>query len=231
MINAPNPIGFHCVYYGELKLMSLYQIFVKRVLDVVLSVAALLLMSSVLAAIAMAIKVRMGSPVCFTQERPGRNKESFLLYKFRTMDDKRDNKGNLLNDSSRLTSLGKTLRRLSFDELPQLWNVIKGDMSLVGPRPLLTRYLSYYSEKEQLRFTVLPGITGWAQINGRNKATWDQRLEYDILYAKNWNFLLDLKILFTTFNKVLRSKEVVVDAHSIMLNLDEERSKSQDAKE
>jgi len=137
-----------------------------------------------------------------------------------------DSNGNLLSDALRLTEFGKFLRRSSLDELPELLNVLKGEMSLVGPRPLLMRYLPFFTERERIRLTVLPGITGWAQVNGRNEASWDDRLAYDIWYVENRSFWLDLKILLLTFVRVVNTKGVVVDAQSIMLNLDDERSES-----
>jgi lipopolysaccharide/colanic/teichoic acid biosynthesis glycosyltransferase len=172
----------------------------------------------------MVIRQKMGSPVVLQQARPGIGELPFVLYKFRTMTDDRGPDGELLPDAARLTSLGRTLRRLSLDELPQLWNVIKGDMSLVGPRPLRMDYLPYFTELERLRHTVPPGITGWAQIHGRNEAAWDQRLAADVWYVENWSLLLDFKILLATLGRVLRRKNVVDDPRSIMLNLNEERA-------
>jgi lipopolysaccharide/colanic/teichoic acid biosynthesis glycosyltransferase len=195
----------------------------KRLFDLTITLVGLVLIAPLLLMIAVIVRIKLGSPVIFRQQRPGLHGKTFVIYKFRTMTDKLDDEGNLLSDAERLTGFGKFLRSSSLDELPELFNVLKGEMSLVGPRPLLMRYLPYYTERERLRFTVLPGITGWAQINGRNEVTWDRRLAYDSWYVENRSFRLDLKILFLTFFRVLGSKGVVVDARSIMLNLDEER--------
>lgn len=159
----------------------------------------------------------------FKQERPGYKQKSFFVYKFRTMNNKKDELGNLLPDSERLTSFGKIIRKLSLDELPQLINVLKGDMSLVGPRPLLVRYLPYYKECEFIRFDVKPGITGLAQINGRNTVSWDERFKYDIYYVENYNLFLDIKILFLTFSKVFKSDGVISAPNTLMKSLDCER--------
>ena len=166
----------------------------------------------------------MGRPVFFHQIRPGYFEKPFTIYKFRTMLKGNDALGNPLPDADRLHPVGSFLRRTSVDELPELWNVLRGDMSFVGPRPLLTRYLPFYTDQERIRFTVRPGITGWAQINGRNEASWSDRLQRDIWYVHNQSLVLDIKILWTTLLKVLRRDQVVVDARSIMLDLDEERA-------
>ncbi|NQT74019.1 MAG: sugar transferase [Chloroflexi bacterium] len=199
-----------------------FQRALKRFLDMVVSGMALLLLSPVLIVVAIIIRIRMGSPVIFKQVRPGKNKKNFTLYKFRTMNDKKDG-DILLSDSERLTALGKIIRRFSLDEMPQLWNVLKGDMSLVGPRPLLQQYLPYYTEEECLRFTVPPGITGWAQINGRNTLSWDDRLKHDVWYVKNLSFWLDIRIILLTVLKVLTSKGIAFDGVYGMLNLEDER--------
>jgi sugar transferase EpsL len=196
----------------------------KRILDFTASVLGLILLSPLLFVIVILVRLFLGSPVIFRQHRPGLHGKPFVLYKFRTMTDQRDEKGELLSDGDRLTRFGSFLRRTSLDELPELLNVLKGDMSLVGPRPLLMRYTPYFSEQERLRFTVLPGITGWAQINGRNESSWDQRLSDDVWYVERRNFWLDLRILLKTFAKVFKGQGVAVDARKIMLNLDEERS-------
>jgi lipopolysaccharide/colanic/teichoic acid biosynthesis glycosyltransferase len=168
----------------------------------------------------------MGSPVLFRQLRPGIDQKPFQLLKFRTMVDANGPTGELLPDAQRLTPLGRSLRRWSLDELPTLLNVIRGDMSLVGPRPLLMRYLPYYTDRERARFSVPPGLTGWAQVNGRNNAPWSERLERDVWYVENRNPWLDFKILLRTPLNVFRGQDVVVDARSIMRNLDEERSRA-----
>ena len=150
----------------------------------------------------------MGSPVLFKQDRPGLNEKIFKMYKFRTMTDKKDSLGNLLPDSERLTSFGKFLRSTSLDEIPELWNVLKGEMSLVGPRPLLVEYLRKYSKNEKRRHEVKPGISGWAQVNGRNNTTWEERFENDIYYVENLSFLLDIKIIIKTILKVIKRSDI-----------------------
>ncbi len=195
----------------------------KRALDLSLAIPTLVLLFPLLLVIALLVRVAIGSPVLFRQERPGLHGRSFGILKFRTMVDARDSDGVPLPDSQRLTRLGRLLRRTSLDELPELFNVLRGDMSLVGPRPLLTRYLPHYRERECLRHTVKPGITGWAQIHGRNEASWDDRLEKDVWYVENWSLLLDVKIIGSTILSVLGRKGIVVDPRSTMLNLDEER--------
>ena len=197
----------------------------KRLFDFIASAAGLFSLSPFLIVLYALVKFFLGSPVIFQQQRPGLHGKPFVLYKFRTMADLRNEKGELLSDGERLTPFGSFLRRTSLDELPELLNVLKGDMSLVGPRPLLMRYTPYFSERERLRFTVMPGITGWAQIHGRNKSSWDDRLSDDVWYVEHKSFLLDMKILAKTVALVFKRKGVVVDARSIMLNLDEERSR------
>lgn len=196
----------------------------KRIFDLSVSLVGLVVLCPVLVIVFIIVRLKIGSPAIFKQQRPGFNGKPFTMYKFRTMTEKRNSNDELLPDADRLTSLGKFLRATSIDELPELVNVLKGDMSLVGPRPLLMRYTVYFTEREKLRLTVLPGITGWAQINGRNESSWDKRLSDDVWYVENRSFLLDLKILYKTFASVFHSRGVVVDARSVMLNLDEERS-------
>jgi lipopolysaccharide/colanic/teichoic acid biosynthesis glycosyltransferase len=196
----------------------------KRALDIVLSATLLILLSPVIAAVALAIRVAMGPPVLFRQVRPGQGERPFALLKFRTMTGARSPSGELLGDGLRLTHLGSFLRRSSLDELPTLLNVLKGELSLVGPRPLLMRYLPYFTARERLRFAVPPGITGWAQVNGRNNTPWNVRLEQDAWYVENRSLLLDLEILVRTLLRVAGGRDVVVDARSVMLNLDEERA-------
>jgi lipopolysaccharide/colanic/teichoic acid biosynthesis glycosyltransferase len=157
---------------------------------------------------ALLIRVKIGSPVIFCQIRPGLNEEPFKLIKFRTMSNQYDTKGNLLNDSERLTSFGRWLRKTSIDELPELLNVLKGDMSLVGPRPLLMEYLSLYNKQQKKRHVVLPGITGWAQINGRNNISWDEKLNLDVWYVNNRSFWLDIKIILMTIKKVIARDDI-----------------------
>src|SRR5690606_244080 len=176
----------------------------KRVFDVVASSVLLVLLSPVIICIAVVIRVSMGPPVLFKQVRPGLHGRPFTMYKFRTMNDARDERGNLLPDSERLTRLGRFLRSTSLDELPELINVLKGEMSLVGPRPLLMEYLPLYTQEQARRHEVPPGITGWAQVNGRNAISWKEKFEYDVWYVDNWTLWLDLKILWQTLVAVLR---------------------------
>lgn len=175
----------------------------KRLFDVICAAAALIVLSPVLAVVAWLIRRQMGSPVLFRQMRPGLRGTPFLMVKFRTMRDARDANGVELPDSERLTRLGQFLRATSLDELPELWNVLKGDMSLVGPRPLLMEYLPLYSPREFRRHEVRPGVTGWAQVNGRNSLSWQQKFEMDVWYVDNRSFWLDLRILWMTVKKVL----------------------------
>jgi lipopolysaccharide/colanic/teichoic acid biosynthesis glycosyltransferase len=175
----------------------------KRLFDLALTVPGLILISPILAVIAVAVRFALGSPVLFRQRRPGFLARPFVLYKFRTMSDERDEEGNQLPDAVRLTRLGRILRSFSLDELPELFNVLKGEMSLVGPRPLLMRYLERYSAEQARRHEVLPGITGWTQVNGRNANTWEQKFEYDVWYVDHWSLRLDVKILLITLWKVL----------------------------
>ncbi|UKA68895.1 sugar transferase [Arthrobacter sp. FW306-05-C] len=195
----------------------------KRVVDVVISALALAALAGPMSVVGILIRKKLGSPVVFRQMRPGRDGELFEMYKFRTMTDERDLDGNLLPDAQRQTKFGSLLRSTSIDELPELWNVLKGDMSLVGPRPLLPRYSKYFTEEESLRSLVRPGITGWAQIKGRNTASWDDRLSNDVYYVKSCSLRLDAKILLLTAAKVFRRQGVVIDPESIMQNLDDER--------
>ena len=175
----------------------------KRLFDLALTVPGLILISPVLAVIAMAVRIVLGSPVLFRQRRPGLMARPFVLYKFRTMSNELDAEGNQMPDAVRLTRLGRLIRSFSLDELPELLNVIKGEMSLVGPRPLLMRYLERYSAEQSRRHDVLPGITGWTQVNGRNANTWEQKFEYDVWYVDHWSVRLDAKILLITLWKVL----------------------------
>ncbi len=175
----------------------------KRFFDLALTVPGLILISPVLAVIAIAVRIALGPPVLFRQRRPGLMARPFVLYKFRTMSNALDADGKPMPDAVRLTRLGRLLRSFSLDELPELLNVIKGEMSLVGPRPLLMRYLERYSAEQARRHDVLPGITGWTQVNGRNANTWEQKFEYDVWYVDHWSVRLDVKILLITLWKVL----------------------------
>ncbi len=195
----------------------------KRMTDVVVSIFLISLLVPIFLVIALLIRINIGAPILFIQKRPGLNGKIFSLYKFRTMTDEKNAKGELKPDYMRLTSLGKLLRRLSADELPQLYNVLKGDMSFIGPRPLLVGYLPYYTNRENKRHNVRPGITGLAQIKGRNNLNWDDRLEFDVQYVENYSLLLDIKIIFLTVIKVVKKEDIVVDPRSIMLDLDKER--------
>ena len=178
----------------------------KRAFDWVVSLLALAVLSPLLLLIAVLVRIKLGAPVFFTQLRPGLDGRSFRIWKFRTMTDRRDASGGLLPDGERLTGFGRWLRGTSLDELPELWNVLRGDMSLVGPRPLLTRYLERYSREEARRHEVRPGLTGWAQINGRNATTWEQRLRLDVWYVDHRSFFFDLRIIFRTVTIVLRKR-------------------------
>lgn len=177
---------------------------IKRCLDIMGSAAGLLLLSPIILIIAMLVRLRLGSPILFTQERPGRDNRIFRMMKFRTMTDARGPDGKLLVDAERLTPFGRWLRSTSLDELPELWNVLRGDMSLVGPRPLLVQYLPLYSPEQARRHETKPGLTGWAQINGRNALSWDQKFAFDVWYVTNQSLMLDLRILWLTFWRVLR---------------------------
>ena len=186
----------------------MYRLLFKRVIDIFLSLIFILLFWWLYIVIAILVRKKLGSPVIFKQKRPGINEKIFTMYKFRTMIDKKDGDGNLLPDKDRLTKFGRFLRSTSLDEIPELCNVLKGEMSLVGPRPLLVEYLSKYTEKEKKRHEVRPGITGFAQVNGRNNTTWEDRFKNDIYYVENISFSLDLKIIIKTFLKVIRKSDI-----------------------
>lgn len=181
---------------------GLYEKYIKRPLDCFLATCALILLSPVMLVIAILVRVKLGSPVLFKQERPGRHEKVFMMIKFRSMTDARDEDGNLLPDTVRLTKFGRLLRASSLDELPELINIVKGDMSLIGPRPLAVEYLPYYNNKEKHRHDVRPGLTGLAQISGRNSINWDAKFKYDLEYIENLNFANDVKILLLTVKKV-----------------------------
>ncbi|HHT7240232.1 MULTISPECIES: sugar transferase [Bacillus] len=188
----------------------------KRFFDVFISLTLLLCSSLIILLVACIVRVKLGSPILFKQQRPGVHGQPFYLYKFRTMTDARDSNNELLSDHARLTKFGEFLRKYSLDELPQLVNVLKGQLSLVGPRPLLMEYLPLYSKEQSKRHNVRPGITGWAQINGRNSISWDEKFKLDVWYVENQSFLLDLKILYLTFSKVLKSEGITNDNHVTM---------------
>jgi sugar transferase EpsL len=186
----------------------------KRLFDLSLSILAFFLLSFLMLIMAVLVRLKIGSPVLFRQVRPGLLGQPFTIIKFRTMTDERDKDGNLLPDGKRLTSLGRFLRKTSMDELPELFNVIKGDMSIVGPRPLLMRYLYRYSQEQARRHEVKPGITGWAQVNGRNDITWEQKFKFDVWYVDNHSFRLDLKILGMTIWKILKRDGINQQGHA-----------------
>lgn len=193
----------------------------KRLFDILISVLGILVLSPVFLIIAGLIAVKLGRPVFFTQERPGLQGEPFKMIKFRTMTNEKDEEGSLLPNEKRMTRFGSLLRSYSLDELPELFNVLKGDMSLVGPRPLLMDYLPYFTEVEHRRHQVKPGITGWSQVNGRNAIGWDKKLELDVWYVDNRSFWLDLKILWLTIVKVLKREGITHEGHAGMPRFDE----------
>src|SRR5699024_3246 len=187
---------------------------IKRTFDFIVSLIAIILLSLFIAITAIIVRLKLGSPVIFKQQRPGLHGKPFYVYKFRTMTDKRDAKGELLPDDVRLTKTGKLIRKLSLDELPQLFNVLKGDISLVGPRPLLMEYLPLYSKEQARRHEVKPGITGWAQVNGRNAIGWEEKFDLDVWYVDHQSFWLDIKILFFTVLKVFKSEGINQDGQA-----------------
>jgi sugar transferase EpsL len=192
----------------------LYKKYGKRALDLLLAAPALLVLSPVIALVALAVRLRMGPGVLFCQERPGQHGQPFMLYKFRTMLDTRDSAGQLLPDAERLPPFGVFLRRSSLDELPQLWNVVRGDMSLIGPRPLMMRYLGRYSPEQFRRHEMLPGISGWAQVNGRNEISWERKFELDVWYVDHVSFLLDVKIIWLTLLKLVTRTGISAEGHA-----------------
>ncbi len=202
----------------------MYKIFFKRFFDIVISGSALLLLSPIMLITAILVKIKLGSPVIFKQKRPGKYERIFDLYKFRTMTDRTDDHGNMLPDEERLTRFGKMLRSTSLDELPELVNILKGEMSIVGPRPLLVRYLPYYTDEERARHSVRPGLTGLAQINGRNNVSWDERLSLDVKYVRNITFKQDLNIFLQTFLRVIKRSDVASGEELKMQDLDVERA-------
>lgn len=188
----------------------------KQLFDFLLSILAVFLLLPIMALIAVMVRITMGNPVIFCQQRPGLNGKAFKVYKFRTMSEKTDSKGNLLKDSARLTSFGRFLRSTSLDELPELFNVLKGDMSLVGPRPLLMEYLDRYTPEQARRHEARPGITGWAQVNGRNALSWEEKFKLDIWYVDNHSLWLDIRILFRTLWKTLKCDNINHANHTTM---------------
>lgn len=186
----------------------------KRGFDILVSLAGLIILSPILFLVSILVRFKLGSPIFFTQDRVGKDNKIFKMIKFRTMTDARDSFGELLSDEERLTSFGKFLRSTSLDELPELINVLKGDMSLVGPRPLLVEYLPLYSEEQIKRHNVLPGITGWAQVNGRNSISWCEKFDLDLWYVNNNSFFIDIKILFMTVIKVIKRSDISQDGEA-----------------
>lgn len=186
----------------------MYKVYFKPLLDFVVSLVGVIILSPIFLVIFISLFISNNGKVFFVQSRPGKNGKIFKIIKFRTMNNKKDAQGNLLPDADRLTYLGKIVRKTSLDEIPQLINVLKGDMSLIGPRPLLPEYLSLYNERQKKRHAVKPGITGWAQINGRNAVEWNKKFEFDVWYVENLSFILDLQILFLTLKKVVKLEGV-----------------------
>ena len=206
----------------------MYQKWLKRLIDIVVSAAGIIVLSPVLLILWILVRVKLGKPAIFTQERPGKDEKIFKLYKFRSMTGERDEKGELLPDEVRLTAFGEKLRGTSLDELPELFNILKGDMSLIGPRPLLVGYLPYYTKREQLRHSVRPGLTGLAQVSGRNFIAWDDRLAKDVEYVENLSLLMDLKILLRTVMVVFKKENVAVETDSVEGYLWDERKRRED---
>lgn len=182
--------------------------YIKRILDIISSLLAIIILSPLLAVTAVLVKTKLGSPVLFRQERPGKDEKIFTLMKFRTMTDERDENGELLPDEVRLTKFGKFLRSTSIDELPELFNILKGDMSVIGPRPLLVEYIPRYNEHQHRRHEVRPGLSGWAQVNGRNTVSWEDKFDMDVHYVDNYSFAMDVKILFMTVLNVLKKEGI-----------------------
>ncbi|MDE6212468.1 MAG: sugar transferase [Lachnospiraceae bacterium] len=204
----------------------MYKRYMKRCLDFIFSLCGIIVLSPVLIILAVLVRVKLGSPILFHQERPGKDEKIFTLCKFRTMTDARDEKGELLPDSVRLTKFGKFLRATSLDELPELFNILRGDMSIIGPRPLLVSYLPYYTERERLRHSVRPGLTGLAQVSGRNFLDWDRRFQKDVEYVEHLTFGMDLKVLWLTVQTVLgHTEEVAEDTNAAEGNFAEIRKK------
>jgi undecaprenyl phosphate N,N'-diacetylbacillosamine 1-phosphate transferase len=201
----------------------MYRKYFKRLFDIVFSLTFILCFWWLYIIVALLVRVKLGSPVIFKQDRPGLDEKIFTMYKFRSMTDAKDRDGNLLSDAERLPRFGKILRSTSLDEIPEMFNVLKGDMSIVGPRPLLIKYLPYYTQEERNRHKVRPGITGWAQVNGRNLLTWDKRLTKDIEYEREVSFYFDIKVIFLTLKKVIKKEDIVVINDLEFRDLDVER--------
>lgn len=194
----------------------MYKLFLKRFLDIIISVCMIIILSPLFLIVSILVRCKLGSPVIFKQERPGKNEKIFSIYKFRTMSDERDANGELLADDIRLTRFGKFLRSTSLDEIPEFFNIVKGDMSFVGPRPLLIQYLPLYNAQQKRRHLVRPGLTGWAQVNGRNRITWEERFALDVWYVDHIHFGLDIKILCMTVVKVFKRSDINSDNDATM---------------
>jgi len=208
---------------------GIYEICIKRLLDIIISLLVIIAFSWLYVILAILVRINLGSPVLFKQQRPGKDEEIFGLYKFRTMTDKKDENGKLLPDSERLTKFGRILRASSLDELPEMFNILKGDMSLIGPRPLLVKYLPYYTEEEKQRHSIRPGLTGLAQVSGRNLLGWDMRLAKDIEYVNHVSFAMDMKIIGMTIKAILIRDGVEVDTSQRETNFAVERQAKLDA--
>ncbi len=195
---------------------TFYDKYIKRIIDFLLSLIGIIILSPVLLIVAIMVRTKLGSPILFTQERPGLNGRIFKMYKFRTMTNETDENGELLPDEIRLTKFGKFLRSSSLDELPEMFNILKGDMSIVGPRPLLVKYLPLYSERQAHRHDVRPGLTGYAQVNGRNAISWEEKFELDIFYVNNSSFMVDVMIFFKTIKKVFDREGISSDTSVTM---------------
>ncbi len=201
----------------------MYKKYFKRLVDILCALAAIIVFSWLYIIVAILVRIKLGSPVLFKQPRPGKDEKIFNLYKFRTMTDERDEDGNLLPDDVRLTKFGRMLRKTSLDELPEAFNILKGDMSVVGPRPLRVHYLPYYTKSERKRHNVAPGLTGLAQINGRNAVDWTERFAYDVSYVDNISFALDVKIIFKTVIKAVKTEGIEVRGTGKLMDFDEYR--------
>ena len=201
----------------------MYKKCIKRLLDIILSLIAIIVLFPIFLVIGVLVLVFLGQPAIFRQKRPGKDENIFKLYKFRTMSNKKDKDGNLLPDKDRLTKFGNFLRKTSLDEIPEFLNILKGDMSLIGPRPLAIAYLPYYNEKEKHRHDIRPGLTGLAQVNGRNNLQWEDRFKYDVDYVNNVSLLLDIKIIFLTVLKVLKSSDIAVRGTGCVIDFDKYR--------
>ncbi|WP_026517373.1 sugar transferase [Butyrivibrio sp. MC2021] len=209
-----------------MKKQTLYSKFIKRFLDILLSLTILILFCWLYAIVAILVRVKLGSPIIFKQARPGKDEKIFHMFKFRTMTDEKDENGNLLPDEIRLTKFGLLLRKTSLDELPEFINILKGDMSFIGPRPLLVKYLPYYNDRERLRHSVRPGLTGYAQAHGRNAISWEKKFEYDVYYVEHLSFLTDVKVVIDTIKTLFSHDQVVLNA---LEDFDEYRKKQNDA--